>query len=205
MLDIDHGTYPYVTSSNSTAGGACTGTGLGPTHIDKVIGVIKAYTTRVGGGPFPTEIKGDLADFLRNAGPIGEYGRSTGRPRRCGWLDIPVVKRAVMVNGLSCLALTRLDILDELDKICVCKAYKYKNSTFELFPEELEVWENCQPVYEELPGWKTATSQIETFEVLPPNAKKYIQRVEELTGVNISLVSLGPKRSQTIKRGEDLL
>ena len=205
MLDMDHGTYPYVTSSSCTAGGACTGTGLGPTYIDKVVGIMKAYTTRVGEGPFPTEIKDELADKLRNAGPIGEYGRSTGRPRRCGWLDLLVVKRAVMVNGLDCLAITRLDILDSFEKIPICKAYKYKNSYLEVFPEELEIWKNCQPVYEELPGWMTETSEIRNFAALPSRAKKYIQTVEELTGVNISLISLGPKRSQTINKGENLL
>ena len=205
MLDIDHGTYPFVTSSHATAGGACTGVGIGPTKIDKVIGVIKAYTTRVGEGPFPTEIRGELAEKLRNAGPIGEYGRSTGRPRRCGWLDMVIIKRAIMINGLDSLALTRLDILDELDKIYICKAYKYKNCYGENFPEELEILQECEPVYEEMNGWGKKTSDIEKFEKLPENARKYIERIEELANLKISILSVGPERTQTIllKRGNN--
>jgi len=200
MLDIDHGTYPFVTSSNTTAGGACTGAGIGPTKIDSVIGVMKAYTTRVGEGPFPTEIKDKLADKLRNAGPIGEYGRSTGRPRRCGWLDMVVVRRAVLVNGLDSLAMTRLDILDDLDKIYICNKYKYRNTYIENFPEELEILKNCQPVYEEVKGWKTPTAQIDRFEKLPKEASQYIAKIEELSGIPINILSIGPKRSQTIIR-----
>ncbi len=200
MLDMDHGTYPFVTSSNTTAGGACTGTGIGPTKIDSVIGVMKAYTTRVGEGPFPTEIKGELADKLRNAGPIGEYGRSTGRPRRCGWLDMVVVRRSVLINGLDSLAMTRLDILDDLDKILVCNKYKYKNTYIDNFPEELEILQNCTPVYEEVKGWKTSTAEIDQFNKLPKGALDYIARIEELSGVSITILSIGPKRSQTIRR-----
>ena len=200
MLDVDHGTYPFVTSSNATAGGACTGTGVGPTKIDKVIGVMKAYTTRVGEGPFPTEIKGKLADKLRNAGPIGEYGRSTGRPRRCGWLDMVIVRRAVLVNGLDSLAITRLDILDDLDKIYICTGYKYKNTHIEDFPEELEILQECTPLYEEMKGWKTPTAEIREFEKLPKEVLEYVARIEELAGVQISILSIGPKRSQTIRR-----
>ncbi len=200
MLDVDHGTYPFVTSSNATAGGACTGTGVGPTKIDKVIGVMKAYTTRVGEGPFPTEIKGELADKLRNAGPIGEYGRSTGRPRRCGWLDMVIVRRAVLVNGLDSLAITRLDILDDLDKIYICTGYKYKDTHIEDFPEELEILQECTPLYEEMKGWKTPTAEIREFEKLPKEVLEYVARIEELAGVQISILSIGPKRSQTIRR-----
>ena len=200
MLDVDHGTYPFVTSSNPTAGGACTGTGVGPTRIDEVIGVMKAYTTRVGEGPFPTEIKDALADKLRNAGPIGEYGRSTGRPRRCGWLDMVVVRRAVLVNGIDSLAITRLDILDDFDKIYICNKYKYKNSYIDNFPEELEILQECVPVYEEVKGWKSPTSQIADFRKLPKETKEYIALIEKLTGVKINLLSVGPRRSQTIKK-----
>lgn len=200
MLDIDHGTYPFVTSSNATAGGACTGTGIGPTKIDKVMGVMKAYTTRVGEGPFPTEIKGELADKLRNAGPVGEYGRSTGRPRRCGWLDMVIVKRAVLVNGLDSLAITRLDILDDLDKIYICTGYKYKDTHIEDFPEELEVLQECTPLYEEMKGWKTPTDEIREFEKLPKGVLEYVARIEELAGVRINILSIGPKRDQTIRR-----
>ncbi|MBU0533386.1 MAG: adenylosuccinate synthase [Candidatus Omnitrophica bacterium] len=200
MLDVDHGTYPFVTSSNTTAGGACTGTGVGPTKIDKVIGVMKAYTTRVGEGPFPTELEGEMADKLRNAGPIGEYGRSTGRPRRCGWLDMVVVRRSVLVNGLDSLAITRLDILDDLDKIYVCNKYKYKDTYIEDFPEELEILQNCTPVYEEVKGWKTPTAEIKEFTKLPQKALEYISKIEDLTGVPINILSVGPKRLQTIKK-----
>jgi adenylosuccinate synthase len=200
MLDVDHGTYPFVTSSNAAAGGACTGTGIGPTRIDKVVGVMKAYTTRVGEGPFPTEIEGELADKLRNAGPIGEYGRSTGRPRRCGWLDMVVVRRAVLVNGLDSLAITRLDILDDLDKINICIGYEYKGRRIKEFPEELEILQNCKPLYEEMEGWKTPTSKIREFAKLPENAKRYVARIEELAGVQVNILSIGPKRSQTIIR-----
>lgn len=200
MLDVDHGTYPFVTSSNATAGGACTGTGVGPTKIDKVIGVMKAYTTRVGEGPFPTEIKGEMADKLRNAGPIGEYGRSTGRPRRCGWLDMVVIRRAVLVNGVDSLAITRLDILDDLDKIYICNRYKYKDTYIEDFPEELEILQECTPIYEEIKGWKTPTPEIREFKKLPKEVRQYIARIEELAGVPISILSIGPKRSQTIIR-----
>ena len=203
MLDVDHGTYPFVTSSNATAGGACTGTGVGPTKIDKVIGVMKAYTTRVGEGPFPTEVKGEMADKLRNAGPIGEYGRSTGRPRRCGWLDMVVVRRAVLVNGIDSLAITRLDILDDLDKIYICNKYKYKNTYVEEFPEELEILQECTPVYEEMKGWKTPTPEIKELEKLPKEAHEYIARIEELAGVKINIFSIGPKRSQTIIRDKN--
>lgn len=200
MLDMDHGTYPFVTSSNTTAGGACTGTGVGPTKIDSVIGVMKAYTTRVGEGPFPTEVKGEMADKLRNAGPIGEYGRSTGRPRRCGWLDMVVVRRSVLVNGLGSLAMTRLDILDDLDKIYICNKYEYKGKYIENFPEELEILQNCEPVYEEVKGWETPTAEIKEFKKLPPKALEYISKIENLAGVPINILSVGPKRSQTIRK-----
>lgn len=202
MLDIDHGTYPFVTSSNATAGGACIGTGVGPTKINKVIGVMKAYTTRVGEGPFPTEVKGELANRLRNAGPVGEYGRSTGRPRRCGWLDMVVVRRAVMVNGLNSLALTRLDILDELEEIYICIGYKYRNSSIEEFPEELEILKKCVPIYEKVEGWMSPTTHITEFRDLPKKAIEYVRKIEKLAGIEISILSVGPKRSQTIRKGE---
>ena len=198
LLDVDHGTYPYVTSSNSTAGGICTGLGIGPTKIDSIIGVVKAYTTRVGEGPFPTELKGDLGNKLRNAGPIGEYGRSTGRPRRCGWFDGVITRYSAMLNGLSCVAVTRLDILDDLDEINVCIAYEYNNRRLEEFPYRSDILQQCKPIYEKLPGWKQSTVDIREYSKLPKNAQKYLNRLSELMNVPIAIVSVGPQRRQTI-------
>jgi adenylosuccinate synthase len=198
FLDVDFGTYPYVTSSNPIAGGACEGLGIGPTKIDKVIGVVKAYTTRVGEGPFPTELTGKLGDLLRNAGPIGEYGRTTGRPRRCGWFDAVIVKQSAMINGLDSMAITRLDILDRLEKIMMCVGYEYNGNRRETPPALLEEMEGCKPVYEEMPGWMEDTSKAGNLGELPANAKKYLEKMEELVGVPASLVSIGPRRDQTI-------
>ncbi len=198
LLDVDFGTYPYVTSSNTISGGACAGLGISPTKIDMVIGVVKAYTTRVGEGPFPTELKDGTADKLRNSGPIGEYGRTTGRPRRCGWFDAVAVKYAAMINGLDYMAVTRLDILDNFDKISVCTGYRNAGEVIKTFPPLLRVLESCEPVYEQLDGWNRDTSGIRDYGDLPPNAKKYLERLSELAGTDICFASTGPRRDQTI-------
>lgn len=196
LLDIDFGTYPYVTSSNPTSGGACAGVGIGPTKIESVLGVIKAYTTRVGMGPFPTEI-GDEEDFdLRDLG--GEYGATTGRPRRCGWFDALIAKFAVQVNGLDSFALTKLDVLDTLEEVKVCVAYKYQGKTITTFPSEMRILENCEPVYESFPGWQKPTSGIRSYQDLPANAKAYLDAIKNLTQTDFSIISVGSGREQTI-------
>ncbi len=197
ILDIDHGTYPFVTSSNTVAGAACVGSGVGPTCITEVIGISKAYTTRVGMGPFPTELGKREADKLRRAG--NEFGATTGRPRRCGWFDAIVIKKAADINGLTSLAITKLDVLSIMKRIKICTAYKVRNQTLNYFPDELEVLEKVKPVYEEMPGWETDIGHIRHFENLPENAKKYIQRLHELSGVPVKIISVGTKREQTIK------
>jgi len=199
LLDIDHGTYPYVTSSNATAGGACTGTGLGPSKIDKVIGVVKAYTTRVGEGPFPTEFGPDLMEVIRKKGK--EFGATTGRPRRCGWFDSLIVRHSALVNSLDAIVVTKLDVLDELKTIKIAVAYKHKGKTYKDFPANIEMLWNVEPVYEELPGWGEDTSRIGSFSKLPANAKKYLKRLESLIGVKIELVSVGSRREQVFKMG----
>ncbi len=196
LLDIDFGTYPYVTSSNATSCGVSVGTGIPPTSIDGVVGVVKSYTTRVGEGPFPTELKGSLAERLRELG--GEYGATTGRSRRCGWLDLVALKYSVRVNGICYLFLTKLDVLSGFERIKLCVAYKYKGKIIDGFPSNLKVLRNCEPVYEELGGWETAIGKIRDFEQLPDNAKRYIKRIEEYVGVPISMVSVGPSREEII-------
>ncbi|MCZ6633498.1 MAG: adenylosuccinate synthase [bacterium] len=196
LLDIDHGSYPYVTSSNTTAGGACTGSGIGPTKIDEVIGVVKAYTTRVGNGPFPTELTGEMGDRIRDIGQ--EYGATTGRPRRCGWLDLVIVRMAVRINGLSSIAVTRLDILDELEELKICTHYLRDGKRVEHFPSDLKVLSECEPVYETLPGWQTPTDHIRTYADLPEKARNYLDRITELAKTPISIVSVGPDRDETI-------
>ncbi len=196
LLDIDHGTYPFVTSSNTIAGGACTGLGVGPTKIKKVLGITKAYTTRVGGGPFPTEIKGELGESIRQKG--GEFGATTGRPRRCGWLDAIVLKHAIRINGLTGIALTKLDILDGLDTIKICTGYKYKGTRYKNFPKEIEVLAEAKPVYEELEGWQGSTLGVKEFKQLPANARKYIKRIETLLDTKIHIISTGQKRDEII-------
>lgn len=198
LLDIDHGTFPYVTSSNPIAGAACTGAGIGPTRIGKVVGVVKAYTTRVGEGPFPTELTCSTGELIRERG--GEYGTTTGRPRRCGWLDIVIVRYSVRISGISDLALTKLDVLTEMDTLKICTGYRYKGEIIREFPQSLQVLAQCQAVYEELPGWQEDISQINEYDNLPENAKRYIQRIEELTGIPVSLLAVGPGRNQTIVR-----
>jgi adenylosuccinate synthase len=198
LLDLDHGTYPYVTCSNAGAGGASTGCGVGPTRIDGVLGVAKAYCTRVGTGPFPTESTGKEADAIRERG--GEYGATTGRPRRCGWFDAVSVRYAVRVNGFDALAITKLDVLDELDTIPVCTGYRFEGATLQELPSDSSVLEACEPVYERLPGWKAPTAGVREWSDLPPNARAYLECLQELVGAEIGLVSTGPDRLQTIVR-----
>lgn len=198
LLDVDHGTFPYVTSSNPIAGGACVGTGVGPTKIDKVIGITKAYTTRVGRGPLPTEIQGEMEEYIRQKGR--EFGATTGRPRRCGWFDTVVVNYAVRINGMDSVALTKIDVLSDLDKIKICTSYKYDGKLIKEFPASLEILQKCIPVYEEMKGWKKDISQVTNYEDLPRQLKAYISRIEELVRTKVVIVSVGPKRSQTIIR-----
>lgn len=196
LLDIDHGTYPYVTSSNSSAGGACTGAGMSPAKIEKIIGVVKAYTTRVGEGPLPTEFDETLLDKIREKGK--EFGATTGRPRRCGWFDNVVARHSVLVNGLTEIALTKLDVLDELKEIKICNTYKHKDKVITDFPSDIRILENCEPVYETMPGWLKDTSSCKTYEALPANAKEYLTRLSDLMGAKIAIISVGSKRSETI-------
>ena len=198
LLDIDYGTYPFVTSSNPTAGGVCTGTGMGPTTIDDVIGVTKAYLTRVGEGPFPTELDNEWGEFLRDKGH--EYGVTTGRPRRCGWLDIPILKHAVRVNGLTEIALTKIDVLSGIEEIMVCTAYKHGDKIVEDFPAYLENEIPYEPVYESWPGWDEDISDCRNYDELPINAQKYIARIEDLVGVPAKIISVGPDRQEAIIR-----
>lgn len=201
LLDIDHGTFPYVTSSNPIAGGACIGTGVGPTKIDRVIGITKAYTTRVGRGPFPTEIQGEeIEEYIRQKG--GEFGATTGRPRRCGWFDAILVNYAVRINGMDSMVITKIDVLSDFDKIKICTSYKYNGKMIKEFPVDLETLQKCIPVYEEMEGWKGNISQITKYEDLPQQLKAYIGRIEELVRTKVVIVSVGPKRSQTIIREE---
>ena len=196
LLDIDHGTYPFVTSSYPTAGGACIGSGVGPTKINRVVGVTKAYTTRVGEGPFPTELFDEVGETLGRVGK--EFGVTTGRPRRCGWLDGVILSYAVRVSGIDTLALTKLDVFDQLETIKICTAYEYRGQILKDFPLNRKVLAECKPVYEELPGWKQETSKIKSYGDLPVNAKKFISRVEELSGAKVGIIALGPDREQTI-------
>jgi adenylosuccinate synthase len=196
LLDVDHGTYPFVTSSNTVAGQAATGSGVGPSRIDKVIGITKAYCTRVGEGPFPTELSGAEADWLREQG--GEYGATTGRPRRCGWFDAVALRYAARINGLDGLVVTKLDVLDKLDKIKVCTAYKYNGQITEDFPTDGGAAGKCEPVYEELDGWNSKTQGITSFDKLPKKAQAYLKRIEELSGVKVEIVSVGANRKDAI-------
>ena len=196
LLDLDHGTYPYVTSSNPISGGACIGAGVGPTLIDRVIGVAKAYTTRVGEGPFPTELKGSINDQLCDRG--GEFGTTTGRRRRCGWFDGIIGKYAVRVNGLDCLAITKLDVLDELDEIQVCVAYELKGKEIDYFPTNSEDLKQCKPIFKRLKGWQCSTADCRKLSDLPDGAMNYLRFLAELMEVPIAIVSLGANRDQTI-------
>jgi adenylosuccinate synthase len=196
FLDVDHGTYPFVTSSNTVAAGACTGAGIGPTKIDKVIGISKAYATRVGNGPFPTELVNELGESLRAKG--NEYGATTGRPRRCGWFDAVMVKHAIRVNGINGLGITKLDVLSDFSKIMICTGYKYKGEVCSSIPSSLSKLERCRPIYEEMDGWGLDISKIREYNKLPDNARRYIERVEELVGAKVILVSVGSRRDETI-------
>jgi adenylosuccinate synthase len=196
MLDVDHGTYPYVTSSSACAGGVCSGLGIGPTKINAVLGVIKAYTTRVGEGPFPTELFNQDGETLREQGD--EYGATTGRPRRCGWFDAVVGRYAVRINGVSAVAMMKLDVLDTFPTIRVCTGYHYRGELITDLPMSPEALKECEPVYEEYEGWQQSTFGIEQYEELPEKAKVYLSRLSELLETEIAIVSTGPKRSQTI-------
>jgi adenylosuccinate synthase len=198
MLDIDHGTYPFVTSSNATSGGACTGLGIGPTHVDRVMGVVKAYTTRVGNGPLPTEFEPAFADRVRNLG--GEFGSVTGRPRRIGWLDLVQIRYAVMVNGINELAVTKLDVLDTLEELHVCTEYRTNGKPVDLSVADARIVSEVQPVYRTLPGWQASTNRVRTLKELPKPARDYLQFIEtSLGGVPIRLVSVGQERQETIR------
>jgi adenylosuccinate synthase len=196
MLDIDHGTYPFVTSSSASAGGACTGTGVPPTRIQAVIGVSKAYITRVGGGPFPTEALDAMGDHIRERG--NEFGSVTGRPRRCGWFDAPLLRYTAMINGFDSTVITKLDVLDELEKVPVCVAYRAAKNKIDEIPATIQGLEGLEPVYECLPGWQTSTAGISSFDQLPARAKDYIRFLETQTGVEVGSISTGPERNQTV-------
>jgi adenylosuccinate synthase len=195
-LDIDHGTYPFVTSSNTVAGNACCGAGVGPNAITGVIGIVKAYTTRVGQGPFPTELLDDIGDKIQQKG--AEFGATTGRRRRCGWLDAIMLRNAVRLNGLTALAITKLDVLGGLESLNICTGYAYNGKALRDFPVSLKVLAQCKPVYETLPGWQEDISKIRNFDDLPENVNNYLERIEELTQTPITIISVGPAREETI-------
>jgi adenylosuccinate synthase len=200
LLDIDHGTYPFVTSSNASIGGVCTGLGVPPRAIGGVLGVAKAYTTRVGEGPLPTELSGALADRLRESGQ--EYGASTGRPRRCGWYDAVVVRYSARVNGLDAIALTKLDVLDGLPEVLICTGYKTSGGTITEFPADLRMLSGAEPIYERMPGWSSPTKGITEFGQLPADAQRYVKRLEDVSDVDCSIISTGSDRRETIiKKG----
>jgi adenylosuccinate synthase len=195
-LDIDHGTYPYVTSSNTLAGNACCGAGVGPRQISDVIGIVKAYTTRVGMGPFPSELLDDIGDQIQEKG--AEFGATTGRRRRCGWLDTVLLRNSVRLNGLSSVAITKLDVLGELDSLKICTAYDYNGRQLNEFPASLDVLADCKPIYETLPGWPEDISGIKKFDELPQNVKNYLKRIEDLIQTPVSIVSVSPERDATM-------
>ena len=195
-LDIDYGTYPFVTSSNTLAGNACCGSGVGPKQIDEIIGIVKAYTTRVGQGPFPSELFDDIGDRIQKTG--AEFGATTGRKRRCGWLDTVILNNAVRLNGLTGLAITKLDVLDGLESVKICTGYEYRGEVIEDFPASLDVLADCKPVYETLPGWTETISDIRKLEDFPKTTRSYLDRIAELTETPLQIVSVGPDRNQTI-------
>lgn len=198
LLDVDVGTYPFVTSSNTIAGGAATGTGIGPSYLDYVLGIVKAYTTRVGGGPFPTELLDQMGETLARRGQ--EFGATTGRPRRCGWFDAVALRRAIVNNGVSGLAVTKLDVLDELDTIRIAVGYQHEGKAIDGCPVGAEAYAKAEPIYEDLPGWKMSTVGVEHYRALPANARRYLERIEALAGIPIAMISTGPDRAQTIVR-----
>jgi adenylosuccinate synthase len=195
LLDVDHGSYPYVTSSNPTSGGACTGTGIPPNRIDSIVGIVKAYTTRVGMGPFPTELLDQDGELLRSAG--AEFGATTGRPRRCGWFDAPLVKYSSIINGLNYVAITKLDVLSHFKNIKVCVGYKLDGKVMKSFPTDVERLSCIEPVYETLPGWNSDISNCTSYIKLPPKTKQYLDFISETAGIKINIISVGPKRAQT--------
>lgn len=197
LLDIDYGTYPYVTSSNTTACGVASGSGIGPNMITNAVGIAKAYTTRVGKGPFPTELDNEIGEWIREKGH--EYGVNTGRSRRCGWLDAVILKTTVRVSGLTSLCVTKIDTLAGLEKLKICVGYKFNNTVIDYFPASLNDLAKCEPIYEEFDGWGEEVANARSYDELPSNAKKYLSRIEELTGVNISIIGVGPRRDQTIR------
>lgn len=203
LLDIDHGTYPYVTSSSPIAASACLGAGLGPTKINTVVGVAKAYITRVGEGPFPTELHDGVGELIREKG--FEFGTTTGRPRRCGWYDAVIARYAARINGLGYLAVTKLDVLSGLDKLKICTGYQYRGEVITEFPDSLKVLEQCEPVYREFPGWPDDITGVRDWDELPQNARDYLDSLEELSGVPIAIISVGPGREQTLVRKEVFL
>ncbi|MGA2367094.1 MAG: adenylosuccinate synthase [Dehalococcoidia bacterium] len=196
MLDPDFGSYPFVTSSSPLAAGACIGSGINPRRIDRVVGIFKAYTTRVGGGPMPTELKDEVGEYIRQH--AHEYGATTGRARRCGWFDAVVGRYTTELNGFTCGILTRLDVLDEMETVKICVAYKVGDKTVDRFPADVEALDHCTPLYEELPGWKTSTTDLREAKKLPANARKYVKRLEELIGCPFHIISIGPRREQSI-------
>jgi adenylosuccinate synthase len=198
LLDVDHGTYPYVSSSSATAGGVVSGLGVPAMRIDGVLGIVKAYTTRVGAGPLPSEMDAAVGEQIRNRG--GEFGASTGRPRRCGWFDAMVLRHSARINGFDTLALTKLDVLDELPEIRICTDYRFEGRTLDHFPADLETLERCEPVYETMPGWHAPTRGVREFSELPPAARRYVERLAEAVGVGIGIVSTGSDRNETILR-----
>ncbi len=197
LLDVDHGTYPYVTSSSPTSGGACTGLGIPPQAITSVIGVAKAYSTRVGNGPFPTEQQNEVGERLRSIG--GEYGATTGRPRRCGWLDMVSLKYSIRINGIERLAITKLDVLDHFDEIKVCIGYTLHGATLKRFPTDAQSLDSVEPVYRSFPGWKTRTSDVRRYRDLPPKARRYVEAIASLSGIELWMISIGARRDQTIR------
>ncbi len=196
LLDVDHGTYPYVTSSNPTSGGACTGLGIPPTAVTSILGVVKAYSTRVGNGPFPTELVNETGELLRKTG--GEYGATTGRPRRCGWFDAVSVKYSAMVNGIDEIAITKLDVLDGFNTINICTGYEYRGKPLKSFPTDLRSLEAIVPVYTQMEGWKSTTGSVSSYAALPANARRYIETLGKLTGTKVKMISVGARRDQTI-------
>ncbi|MDU5107329.1 MULTISPECIES: adenylosuccinate synthase [unclassified Clostridium] len=202
LLDIDYGTYPYVTSSNTTACGVASGSGIGPTMITNAVGIAKAYTTRVGKGPFPTELDNEIGEWIREKGH--EYGVTTGRSRRCGWLDAVILKTTVRVSGLTSLCVTKIDTLAGLEKLKICVGYKFDGKIIDYFPASLNDLAKCEPIYEEFDGWGEEVAEARSYEELPENAKKYLARIEELTGTKISIIGVGPRRDQTIRVTKEL-
>ena len=196
FLDVDHGTYPYVTSSNTTAGAASVGSGFGPRHLNYVLGITKAYTTRVGSGPFPTELTDDIGQYIAKQG--NEFGSVTGRPRRCGWLDMVALRRSIQLNSFSGLCVTKLDVLDGIKTVKICTGYKLHGKTLALPPIDTDLFAECEPVYQEFPGWMESTAKIRTFAKLPENAKRYLLQMEEMAGVPIDIISTGSDRKDTI-------